>query len=328
MPHADTILPGTGHWHLLHSLYLMHQWTLLISWRPFMSPVSPADSLHYATGDVSWRLFTSSQQTLLISWRPFMSCHSRHLCPLQTLYIMPQGMSPEDSLLHHSGHCLSPGDPLRHATVDTCVSCRLFTLCYRGCLLKTPYFITVDTGLCLLQTPHTAPQRTLVYPRDLSSCVTLDTLVSPADPIHCGIVDINVSCRPSELHHITSICIYATAMNLVVTSKHQTGVSATICGNRKTHQQLWQITIPWHTSQNGGPRNRIWKKSHDGSHCVKWNDILFIEFSELLKVSIMYKKHFNFIHEAVSIIHLLVIWDKGFQGSEYYHCSLLRCDIM
>jgi len=43
-------------------------------------------------------------------------------------------------------------------------------------------------------------------------------MMSPADPMHCGKVDTGVSCRPSASHHITSICIHATAEYLLITS--------------------------------------------------------------------------------------------------------------
>jgi hypothetical protein len=207
--------------YLLETLYVMPQWTA----------VSPADSLHYATGDVSWRLFTLSQWTLVcVFCRPYTLHNSGHWWLWQTLYLVSHW--------------------------NTGVSCS----------------------------------------------VASRTLASPTDLIHCGTVDTDVSCRPFESHHITLICIYATTMYLLLTSKHQGSVSPAVCGNCNTHQQLWQFITVGQASQNGGLRHRILKKTHDGSHCVKWNNILFIEYSELLKISRMYKIHFNFIHDTVLVL--------------------------
>jgi hypothetical protein len=123
VPPADPSVPGTGHCYLLQSLYFKPQWTLL-----------------------------------------------------QTL-------------------------PLCHATLKSGVSYRPFILWDRRFLLKTLYFVTADTGLCLLQTLHTATQWTLESPTDPLLGVTVDTSVSSADPIHCGTGISDVSCRPYTLWH-------------------------------------------------------------------------------------------------------------------------------
>ena len=127
-------------------------------------------------------------------------------------------MSPADPSLPGTGHCYRPHSlyfkpqwtlletlPLCNATVKSGVSYRPCTLWDRGFLLKTLYFVTADTGLCLLQTLHSATLWTLESPTDPLYGVAEDTSVSTADPIHCGIVDTGVSCKPYTLWQDTGV---------------------------------------------------------------------------------------------------------------------------
>lgn len=99
-----------------------------------------------------------------------------HSYLLHSLYFKPQWTLLETVLL-------------RHATMNSGVSYRHFTLWDRGLLLKILYFIMTDTGLCLLQILYIATQCTMESPTELLIGVAVDTSVSTADPIHCGIGD-------------------------------------------------------------------------------------------------------------------------------------------
>jgi len=168
----------------------------------------------------------------------------------------------------------SPADPIHCGIVDTGVCCRPSTWCHSrhiGVSWKA-YTLWHRGKWCLLQSLYIAAWA---------------TMMSPADPIHCGIVDTGVSCRPSASHHITSICIHAAAQYLLVTSVKGEClllflVTATLTSIFNNSQQCHKHpeTVVWDTQH---------KKNCDGSHCVKWNNILFTEFSELLAISRMYK---------------------------------------
>jgi hypothetical protein len=128
-----------------------------------------------------------------VSCRPSTWCHSRNIGLLESLYSVAQGTMR------------SPADPIHCGIVDTGVSCRPSTWCHSrhtGVSWKA-YTLWHRRQLCLLQTLCT---------------VAWATIMSPADPIHCGIVDNWVSRRPSASCHITSICIHAAAKYLLVTS--------------------------------------------------------------------------------------------------------------
>ena len=172
-----------GHWTLLRTLYLVSQQThcCLLESLYIVAQGTMMSPIHCGTVNTG------------VSCRPSTWCHSRHIGLLESLHIVAQGTM------------MSPADPIHCGIVDTGVSCRPSTWCrsrHTGVSWKA-YTLWHRGQLCLLQTLHT---------------VAWATIMSPADPIHCGIVDNWVSCRPSASRHITSICIHAAAKYLLVTS--------------------------------------------------------------------------------------------------------------
>ena len=79
---------------------------------------------------------------------------------------------------------MSPADPIHCGIVDTGVSCRPSTWCRSGhiCVSWKVYTLWHRGQWCLLQTLY---------------IVTWATMMSHADPIHCGIRDNDISCRTS-----------------------------------------------------------------------------------------------------------------------------------
>ena len=197
MSPAGVSLPGTGHCYHLHSLYFKPQWILLgtlplchatmksgVSYRPFTL---------WDRGFLLKTLYFVTADTGLVSSADPIHHGIGDWCLLQTLYTVAQWTME------------SPADPIHCGTVDTGVSCRPSTWCHSGHIGVSwkAYTLWHSGQWCLLQTQYIVAQW---------------TLESTADPIHCGTVDTRVSCRPSESHHITSMCIHAAAEYLLVTS--------------------------------------------------------------------------------------------------------------
>jgi hypothetical protein len=165
---------------------------------------------------------------------------------------------------------MSPADPIHCGIVDTS-------------LLQTLCLVSQQTHWCLVEGLY---------------IVTQGTMMSPADPTHCGTGDNDVSCRPYTLWHgghwslLQTLCrtphyfdMYSCRCQISASYKCLLLflVTALLTGNFDNSQQYHKHLemVVWGTQHK--------KKSHDGSHCVKWNNILLTEFSELFTASRMYK---------------------------------------
>jgi hypothetical protein len=154
------------------------------------------------------------------TWVPEASMlTSRPPKPL-TLFIIGQGISPEDFLLCDSWHSfVSLADPIHYnsgywSSLETHYLVSQWT---HQCLLQSLYIVDNDvfcrpcmlwhSRQCLLQTLHIEAQWTMESPTDPPLSVTVDTSVSPTKPIYCGIVEKDVSYRAYTMWHSGQWCL-------------------------------------------------------------------------------------------------------------------------